>query len=102
MESQSNLKQFLPTPKNNNANDRLAQKIPGLIKPEEGGVEGTGTPRLDPDHSAPSMIGKEIAQTLQKIKGKKEVIQLEYGGKTLDIRTINIQQLVKKFAQQIF
>ena len=49
------------------------------------------------------MIGKEIAKNLQRIKGKKEtVIQLEYGGKTLDIKTINIQQLVKKFAQKIF
>jgi hypothetical protein len=27
---------------------------------------------------------------------------LEYEGKELDIRTINIQQLVKKFAQKIF
>ena len=51
----------------------------------------------------PSMIGKEIAKNLQKIKGKKEtVIKLEYEGKELDIRTINIQQLVKKFAQKIF
>lgn len=51
----------------------------------------------------PSMIGKEIAKNLQKIKGKKEtVIKLEYEGKELDIKTINIQQLVKKFAQKIF
>lgn len=51
----------------------------------------------------PSMIGKEIAKSLQKLKGKKEtVIQLEYKGKMLDIKTINIQQLVKKFAQKIF
>ena len=49
------------------------------------------------------MIGKEIAKNLQKIKGKKEtVIKLEYEGKELDIKTINIQQLVKKFAQKIF
>ena len=49
------------------------------------------------------MIGKEIAKNLQRIKGKSStVIQLEYGGKTLDIRTINIQQLVKKFALKIF
>ena len=49
------------------------------------------------------MIGKEIAKNLQRKKGKAEtVIQLEYGGKTLDIRTINIQQLVKKFALKIF
>ena len=49
------------------------------------------------------MIGKEIAKNLQKLKGKKEtVIKLEYEGKELDIKTINIQQLVKKFAQKIF
>lgn len=49
------------------------------------------------------MIGKEIAKNLQRIKGKKEtVIKLEYEGKELDIKTINIQQLVKKFAQKIF
>ena len=49
------------------------------------------------------MIGKEIAKNLQRIKGKKEtVLKLEYEGKELDIKTINIQQLVKKFAQKIF
>ena len=30
------------------------------------------------------------------------MIKLEYEGKELDIKTINIQQLVKKFAQKIF
>lgn len=49
------------------------------------------------------MIGKELSKNLLRRKGKAEtVIQLEYGGKTLDIRTINIQQLVKKFALKIF
>ena len=67
--------------------------MPGLFKTEE---------KAEPD-AVPSMIGKEIAKNLQKLKGKKEnVIKLEYGGKTLEIKTINIQQLVKKFAQKIF
>lgn len=65
--------------------------MPALLRPEH-----------EPD-AVPSMIGKEIAKNLQKLKGKKEtVIQLEYKGKMLDIKTINIQQLVKKFAQKIF
>ena len=35
--------------------------------------------------------------------GKSEkTIQLQYEDKVLDIKTINIQQLVKKFAQKIF
>lgn len=51
------------------------------------------------------MIGREIAKRIQQNKngGKSEnVIQLKYEDKVLDIKTINIQQLVKKFAQKIF
>lgn len=50
------------------------------------------------------MIGREIAKKIQQSKkGKSEtVIQLKYEDKVLDIKTINIQQLVKKFAQKIF
>ena len=49
------------------------------------------------------MIGNQIAKNLIKKPGKSEtVISLKYEDKVLDIKTINIQQLVKKFAQRIF
>jgi hypothetical protein len=51
----------------------------------------------------PSMIGKEMIKNLQgKQKGGETVIRLKDGDNFMDIKTINIQQLVKKFAQRIF
>ena len=103
LESHTNVRQYLPShPNPSSTNERLANKIPGLIKPEERESKSAEKGAADRGE-VPSMIGKEIAKNLQRIKGKKEtVIKLEYEGKELDIKTINIQQLVKKFAQKIF
>jgi len=49
------------------------------------------------------MIGKEMIQNLKNMqKVQDTVIRLRDGDKFIDIKTINIQQLVKKFAQSIF
>lgn len=49
------------------------------------------------------MIGREISKKIMNKNGKSEkTIQLQYENTVLDIKTINIQQLVKKFAQKIF
>ena len=49
------------------------------------------------------MIGKDIIKTLsKKYQNNETVIRLKDGDKYLDIKTINIQQIVKKFAQNIF
>ena len=51
----------------------------------------------------PSMVGKEMIQNLKDMqKVQDTVIRLKDGDKFIDIKTINIQQLVKKFAQSIF
>lgn len=51
----------------------------------------------------PSMIGKEMIKNLKSMqKVQDTVIRLKDGDKFIDIKTINIQQLVKKFAQGIF
>lgn len=89
LESTTNVRQYLP---NANINERLQNKF---------GTAGKGDGDKD---TLPSLIGREIAKQIQKNKpGKSEkVIQLKYEDKVLDIKTINIQQLVKKFAQKIF
>lgn len=49
------------------------------------------------------MIGKQMIQNLKNMqKVQDTVIRLKDGDKFIDIKTINIQQLVKKFAQSIF
>jgi len=51
----------------------------------------------------PSMIGKEMIRNLKNLQMVPDtVIRLKDGDKFIDIKTINIQQLVKKFAQSIF
>ena len=47
-----------------------------------------------------SMIGKEVMKSLNQESGT--VIRIGTGDEYLDIRTINIQQLVKKFALRMF
>ena len=95
LESTANLRQYLPNQSQNNTstnlNDRVNSKFGSLLKPE-----------VERD-ALPSMIGNQIAKNLIKKPGKSEtVISLKYEDKVLDIKTINIQQLVKKFAQRIF
>lgn len=92
LESTSNVRQYLPSANPANLNERLQNKFGGTSAAK--GAEDT----------VPSMIGREIARKIQQSKkGKSEtVIQLKYEDKVLDIKTINIQQLVKKFAQKIF
>lgn len=52
---------------------------------------------------APSMIGKDIIRNMKtKYKPRETVIQLRDGENTYDIKTMNIQQLVKRFALRIF
>ena len=49
------------------------------------------------------MIGKQMIQQLKKDrKVQDKVIRLKDGDKFIDIKTINIQQIVKKFALSIF
>ena len=48
----------------------------------------------------PSMIGKDVMRHLKTKKDK--VIRLGEGQDRIDVQTINIQQLVKKYAQRIF
>ena len=51
----------------------------------------------------PSMIGREVARALKNKQGTSEpVIKLNYEDQTLNIKAINIQQIVKVFAQKIF
>lgn len=50
-----------------------------------------------------SMIGKDIIKGIKdKYKTNETIISFKEGGKVYDIRTSNIQQLVKKFALRIF
>lgn len=50
-----------------------------------------------------SMIGKDIIRSIKdKYKTNETVISFKEGDKTYDIRTSNIQQLVKRFALRIF
>lgn len=99
LESTANLRQYLPNQNQNSNNnntssnltERVNNKFGSLLKPE-----------VERD-ALPSMIGNQIAKNLIKKPGKSEtVISLKYEDKVLDIKTINIQQLVKKFAQRIF
>jgi hypothetical protein len=46
-----------------------------------------------------SIVGNDI---LHRIKHKETLIRFNDGENTFDIKTINIQQIVKKFARQIF
>lgn len=49
------------------------------------------------------MIGKDIIRSIKdKYKTNETVISFKEGDKTYDIRTSNIQQLVKRFALRIF
>lgn len=49
------------------------------------------------------MIGKDILKNMKdKYKPKETVISLRDGETTYDIRTMNIHQLVKRFAVRIF
>jgi hypothetical protein len=49
------------------------------------------------------MIGKDVMRTIQeKYKDNETVIRLQDGENVYDIKTINIQQLVKRFARRIF
>lgn len=49
------------------------------------------------------MIGKDIIKSIKdKYKTNETVISFKDGDKVYDIRTSNIQQLVKKFALRIF
>ena len=50
-----------------------------------------------------SMIGKDIIKGIKdKYKTNETIISFKEGDKVYDIRTSNIQQLVKKFALRIF
>lgn len=49
------------------------------------------------------MIGREIAMAVKGEQTKKDcLIKLNYEDKTINIETINIQQLAKIFARAIF
>lgn len=49
------------------------------------------------------MLGRELAKTIQsKRKISDSLIKLNYDNKVLNIKALNIQQLVKMFALMIF
>ena len=55
------------------------------------------------EEELPSMIGKEMIKNLKNLhKVEETVIRLRDGDQFMDIKTINIQQLVKNFALRIF
>lgn len=61
--------------------------------------------RKENNYEAPlhSMIGKDIIKGIKdKYKTNETIISFKDGDKVYDIRTSNIQQLVKKFALRIF
>ena len=75
-----------------------------------GNVKGKSDDRRKPKrkmtketHGLESLVGGEIIQRLnQKHLVEEQVINLQAGGEKLEIKTINIQQVVKKFAYSVF
>lgn len=55
------------------------------------------------EHELDSLIGRDIITHLSKKHVIKEtVLHLKSGEKNIEIKTINIQQVVKKFAYSVF
>jgi hypothetical protein len=50
-----------------------------------------------------SMIGKDVMRNIKaKYKSNETIVRLKDGDNFFDIKTTNIQQLVKKFAKRMF
>lgn len=52
--------------------------------------------------SMTSIVGKEIIHNTHEYQPHETMIGLKNGDKACDIKTINIQQIVKKFALKVF
>lgn len=54
------------------------------------------------EHSMASIVGEKIIHNAHEYRPHETMIGLKNGDKVCDIKTINIQQIVKQFALKIF